>query len=248
RLGIVVDNRSGVPEFDESMRDFIRESDHLEKRADTPGLKDARDVVPVSIYISGSQKDGEKLQEAVLRAGDLYGFEIAHKLGAEVGSWFSRIRLRSKNFLNSSETQKRLKNLESALELEVLDKRRAEVDRAKAEAIGSIIGQIAGQSNAVVRIGSLVIVKMDDNIWAETIDEASARQLEENSTILKSPTDAVRFFGLDAASKQLSCGGDFVEKVERLNREGTYNHKGDADQLPPKKGPEGIAAKSAESG
>lgn len=213
------------------------------------GWEKGQDIVPVSIYIAGSAKDGETLQDAIICACGLYGFELAYESTVELGSWFRRMCLRSRNFLNSSETRQRLKKLESALELEVLGKRRAEVDQTKAEAIGSIIGHIAAQSNAVVRIGSLVIVKMGDNIWAETIDEASARKLEANSTILTCPADAVRFFGLiDSANCHIPDNGEITKDGRPPSGESKCNHKNDTDQLSLKQGPDDAASAIAESG
>jgi hypothetical protein len=107
--------------------------------------------------------------------------------------WMKRVRIKTKNVLGAAE-KARLEKLESALELEVVGKRRANVDKTSADTISSLINAIKDTEEAVLRVGSIIVIKHNGRVWAEKVNELVARELEENPTIIKRPKQLALFF------------------------------------------------------
>lgn len=108
--------------------------------------------------------------------------------------WIKRAWTRTKESLSSIEAQAKIEKLESALELEVVGKRRADVDKTAAETISGLIDAIKDTEEAVLRVGSIIVVKNNGRVWAEKIDELTARQLELDPMILQRPEQVTQFF------------------------------------------------------
>lgn len=147
--------------------------------------------LPISVYVSGS--DGSSILRRITRAANLFDFDIAYQARPEGGSWFGRLWLRTKQLAGKEEVRERARKLESALELELLGKRRADVDKTKAEAIAAILSAVKEQDKAIVRIGSILIVKVGNAVRVETITEQVASELEKNPALLRSPGEAMDF-------------------------------------------------------
>lgn len=176
----------------DSMSDLLQ---ILQRSVDAARVKDSEvQTVPVSVYTSGNATEGEKLAEAVLGLLNEYGFETDWQSEPLAGSWFQRFRVKLSRAASSDGVVDRLHKVEHALELEFMDKKRAEVDKAKAEAIATLLSAVNEQDDAIIRVGSVVVVKHGGKIFAETISEEAARVLESDSMILRSPSTAADFF------------------------------------------------------
>jgi hypothetical protein len=87
----------------------------------------------ISATVYTSEDDGTEIAQAIFQAGDLFDLELAYQARAERGSWFRRCWIRTKQIVAQEEVKNRGWKLESAIELEVLGKRRAEVDNGAAD-------------------------------------------------------------------------------------------------------------------
>ena len=145
-----------------------------------PESSDSDTLVPVSIFLSGSRNTD--LEAAVHEAAGAFGFEVAAQERARTGSWYRQLWLRTQEVARSESVRERAQKLEQAIELEVLGKRRAQVDKAKADAIAMLITAIDCQESAVIRVGSIVVVKRGQDLAAFTISELEAAHLERSPT------------------------------------------------------------------
>ena len=109
------------------------------------------------------------------------------------GSWRQRFWVRSREVAESEPVRERLGKLEQAIELEHLGKRRAEIDKAKAESVAALLGAMKEQENAVVRIGSIIVIKTRGDLVVWTISEMEAAALEKNRELLGDPVAALKF-------------------------------------------------------
>lgn len=149
------------------------------------------DVVEASVYTVSA--DGSDLKRAFLGVAESFGFTVAGEEPAIAGSWFQKIWLRAKDSASSEPVSERLHKIEKALELNTLGKARAEVDREKANAVGVLLQAVAQQDSAVLRLGSLVIVKARGQVAAWTISEVEAAALEENSSLVRNPAEILEY-------------------------------------------------------
>lgn len=146
---------------------------------------------PISIYTFGD--DGTALKDAVVAVLREFGLESAIEEPPVRGSWRQRIWARGSEVVKSEVVQDRLGKLERALELEGLGKRQAEIDKAKADAVAALYAIVREQENAVVRMGSIIMIKTGGDLVVWTIGEMQAAALEKHSELLHDPVAALKF-------------------------------------------------------
>jgi pentapeptide repeat protein len=165
--------------------------------SETPKLAtiavDEGDVADPIISIYTSADDGAELKEVLARALERFGLELSDDGPAIHGSWFQRFTARVKGIAGSEGAQERLRKLEQAIELEHLGKARAEIDKSKAEAVAAVLGAVQQQESAVVRLGSLVVVKAHGAVAVWTISELEAAELEKDSSLLRDPIKVLEY-------------------------------------------------------
>ncbi len=145
--------------------------------------------ISASMYTSSS--DGSTIKTSLLNLLGRFDLVLDSEEPVLKGSWFQKIWLKARESASSEPVSERIKKLESALELHTLGKVRAEVDKAKAEAVGILLSAVSTQESAVVRIGSLVIVKDHEQVAIWTISEVEAAELERNSTLVRNPVEVI---------------------------------------------------------
>ncbi|WP_410659573.1 hypothetical protein [Amycolatopsis sp. lyj-112] len=146
---------------------------------------------PVSVYTAADE--GTALKDAVVRVLREFGLEVAVEEPPVRGSWWQRFWARSREVADSEPVRDRLAKLERALELEALGKRQAEIDKAKAEAVAALHAVVKEQENAVVRLGSIVMIKKAGDLVVFTVSEMQAAVMEKHSELLRDPVAALNF-------------------------------------------------------
>lgn len=145
----------------------------------------------VSVYTSAD--DGTALKDAVVAVLREFGLESAVEEPPVRGSWLQRSWARIREVAGSEPMRERLAKLERAIELEQLGKRQAEIDKAKAESVAALHGVIKEQENAVVRMGSIIMIKTAGDLVVWTIGPMEASALDEHSELLQDPVAALKF-------------------------------------------------------
>lgn len=146
---------------------------------------------PMSVYTSADE--GTVLKDAVVRVLREFGLEVAVEEPSTRGSWWQRFWASGREVAESEPVRDRLAKLERALELEGLGKRQAEIDKGKAEAVASLYTLVKDQENAVVRLGSIVMIKKARDLVVFTVSEMQAAVLEKHSELLQDPVAALTF-------------------------------------------------------
>jgi len=91
-------------------------------------------------------------------------FELNLELPAVFGSWYKRLIAKSKSAITSEEVTSRLKEMEYAFEVNGILKQQSEIDKNQSEALLNILKGIENTPNAVIRIGSLLVIKVTSAI------------------------------------------------------------------------------------
>jgi hypothetical protein len=97
---------------------------------------------PVSVY--ADPDDGTGLKDAVTALLREFGLATVVEEPPVHGSWFQRFWARSREIAESESVRERLAKAEEAIQLEHLGKRRAEIDKAKAESAAALLDAIKG--------------------------------------------------------------------------------------------------------
>jgi len=164
----------------------------------TTALDDATTVLSrqgrwaaMSVYTSAH--DGEHLKAALDALLREFGIEVAAEDPPVLGSWFQRFWVRLRDSDAADGLQKRLSKVEQAVELHHIGKAQAEIDRNKSEAVAVLLGAVRDEKEAVIRLGSLVIVKWSGSVTVWTISETQAAELDSQGDLIGKPAQVLSY-------------------------------------------------------
>ncbi len=133
----------------------------------------------VQIYL-GSADGAAETDESVLRLLHELGAELGERPPPIVGSWFRGFRAKAKKTVTSDQFLDLAARVERALELKAIDAPQAQVDAAEAGAAADLIRSLEGQQNALVQIGSLLLVKVDGNLVVRNLTQRELAFIQRN--------------------------------------------------------------------
>jgi hypothetical protein len=113
----------------------------------------------------------------------------------EQGSWFRTFTSKVRSQISQDEVQAIYGQAERALEIAHLDLRQAELDVQTADAVMKLVRSLDDVSNAVIRVGSLLIVKQSSptgpTIVARTLSQVEIRAMEQYPEIIRQPNNVL---------------------------------------------------------
>jgi hypothetical protein len=131
--------------------------------------------------------------EQLLASADL---EMDLTFGPVISSWLAHFKIRSKQVLRSEEVLSRVQKIEKAVEAVVLDKPMAAVNLDQAEATSKLLTSLESVHNAVMAIGSVILVKTTapdgrSSVYVKTLTVAELRAFEANQHLMSDPQGAL---------------------------------------------------------
>jgi RNA polymerase sigma factor (sigma-70 family) len=148
---------------------------------------------PVSIYLS-DEVGHEHVQAAVEQLVRNSDADILDRDGPVLGSWFRRMRAAAKSEVARQVAAGAAHAIESRLVLE----QDAKVTAAMMQNVGPVLTSLQPTKDAVIRIGALLIVKVD---WTVTVHQLTAVQqllLDHHPHLLTSPYEILRALSPEA--------------------------------------------------
>ena len=99
----------------------------------------------------------------------------------------------------------RLETVEFAAELELIDKKRALINKELASGAQRLISSIEGTPNAIINMGSTLIIKMEtpnrgEIIIAKSLTQEQQRIVDANPNILYQPQNILKFLAISNSS------------------------------------------------
>lgn len=155
--------------------------------------------VPVAIYLSDGSAH-EDVQRLVEDLADTLDLDVVYRGPEVTGSWFRAFTARTRSKVAGSELRDRLQKLERGIELHALHRAQAEVDEKQGSTVAQLLTALDGTPNALIQIGSLLIVKVDGVPAVRNLTQLELRHLEQNPQLLGDPR------GVLAALQQSSPG------------------------------------------
>lgn len=150
-------------------------------------------LIPVNIFLDTN--DPNKIYstyQATLDFLTSIGFETVVDFPEKKGSWIKKIISKSKDIITSEEVSERLKEAEYAVEVNTILKPQSEVEKNQSEALLNILKGLEGIPNAVIRIGSLIVVKVTNqegemNVQVRTLSIKELHLLNKHPELLNQP-------------------------------------------------------------
>ncbi len=105
--------------------------------------------------------------------------------------WFSRTKAWFTKAATSREAEDVLEKLRRALELQTLDRPQAEVNSTQATAVAGLVSSLQGTPQALIQIGSLLIVKVNDVPIVVTLSQRQLLHMESHPSLFRDPCAAL---------------------------------------------------------
>ncbi|MFI9816761.1 hypothetical protein [Saccharothrix variisporea] len=146
--------------------------------------------VPVTIYLS-EEAGHERVEAAVEELLRGVGGEVVERDEPIIGSWFRRMRARIGGFTQSEAGQEMAAMALHAAETRLVHLKDAEVTAKMMENLGPVLEALQPSAHAVVRVGALLIVKVDGAVAVHQLTAWQQLQLDHRPELALSPHDVM---------------------------------------------------------
>lgn len=152
----------------------------------------AQRTFPIEIYLQQSDAVSEAAAlAAIQRVCGLLDATVILDFAPERGSWFMKLFARTKKEVTVEQLFGYFDKLKHGIELNGIYKPQADVDKAEAEAASAILVSLKDTPSAVIKIGSLLIVKHPylglSHVVAITLTSSQMIYLNQNCETLTNP-------------------------------------------------------------
>ena len=135
--------------------------------------------------------------------------EVLSKEDPELGSWFRRMKGKVTSETPSIETV--VEMAVRVAQMKTMLWPQAGIDAAQGDTLAKLISSLGSESNAVVQIGSILIVKINGNLMCRNLTQAELAYLERSPILIKNPDSILRQLQdasamVKAAEDLCSCG------------------------------------------
>jgi transcriptional regulator NrdR family protein len=152
-------------------------------------------TLSVAVYVDGNPDAMSNVLERVDQLVQILGYGDHIDEINEQGSWFRTFTSKVRSQISQDEVQAIYGQAERALEIAHLDLRQAELDVQTADAVMKLVRSLDDVSNAVIRVGSLLIVKQSSptgpTIVARTLSQVEIRAMEQYPEIIRQPNNVL---------------------------------------------------------
>ena len=162
------------------------------------GVLVAQATYAVTIYL-GDEAAHEQVQAAVEDLVRTAGWEITDRDEPVLGSWFRRMGARTRAAASSDLAQDAAATAAHALESRLVLAQDATVTATMMQNLGPVLGALQPTKDAVIRVGALLIVKVDWIVAVHQLTAAQQLKLDHQPQLLTSPHDILATLHLPAA-------------------------------------------------
>jgi excisionase family DNA binding protein len=145
--------------------------------------------VAVRVYLQDGSDPGP-IERSALDLLDAFGFIVERIDEPVFGSWFREFFVRAKN--SSPPVEDQLAKLARGIELQGLDRPQSEVDLNQAEAIRRLLGALDRESDALIQVGSIMLVKVQNRIVVRNLTQVELAYFNQNPALFQDPGGALQ--------------------------------------------------------
>jgi hypothetical protein len=138
----------------------------------TTGANVDRSTLPVTIYLS-EERTHYQVEAAVEHLLDAAGLRVQDREEPVIGSWFRRMRAATADVIRSPVAREGALVAAHVADTRIVLSQDAAVTATLLQNLGPVIGSLQPTRDAVLRVGALLIVKVD---WVVTVVQLTAAQ------------------------------------------------------------------------
>ncbi|MED7930413.1 STAS domain-containing protein [Nonomuraea sp. LP-02] len=129
----------------------------------------------------GDAESAPAVERALRQFGEAFGWEVTPRSEPLEGSWFRRFRLKARDLAMSADAKEIAEELRRAAELRALHSVQAENDSKQAQAAATLIQALDGTEQAVVMVGSVLVIKDAGRLAVRTLTQRQLIFLERSA-------------------------------------------------------------------
>lgn len=163
-------------------------------------------TLSVSIYLS-DEADHEQVEAAVVELLAIAGLRIIDRGVPVLGSWFRQMRAAVGKAMRSRAARESVLIAAHVADTRVVLAQDAAVTATLLQNLGPVITSLANTKDAVIRVGALMIVKVD---WAVSVTQLTAAQqtlLDHRPQLAASPREILDILNLGDATETTANEG-----------------------------------------
>lgn len=143
-------------------------------------------ILPVSIFL-GAGHDSPTVENAVSQLLTELGMAAFGHEPPVIGSWYRDLWARTRKQTAHLTPEQIAAELERKLRIEVFDKAQAVIDNQQATGAAALIAALQGEDRACVRVGSILVLKIDGLVLVNNLTQLQLSWLERNQALLRDP-------------------------------------------------------------
>jgi hypothetical protein len=157
------------------------------------------DLLPVAVYVSDAAVHGEveAALDGVLAAA---GLTVVERDAPVLGSWFRRMRAAAERAARSPAAREAVRSAVHTADARFLQRPDAEVTALLMHNLGPLIGSLQPTKDAVVRVGAVLVVKVDWTVVVHQLTPGQRLLLDHNPDLEASPHTILAALGAFPAS------------------------------------------------
>ncbi|MEU8319765.1 hypothetical protein AB0C33_15500 [Nonomuraea sp. NPDC048881] len=153
-----------------------------------------------AVYLSNTEA-APAVQRALFKLTESFGWSATPDSDPMHGSFFRRFKLAAINFLTSEPAKEIALEVRRGVELATIHSRQADNDSKQAEAVTNLLQALEGTEQAVLLVGSVLILKGDGKVSARTLTQRQLAFLERHPISVTDP--AAVLFALDECARSI---------------------------------------------
>jgi hypothetical protein len=167
----------------------------LIKTLEQGSLQVAQNMLPVAVYLSDATVH-EPVEAAVETLLASVGLTIVERDTPVIGSWFRRMRAAVGKAAHSPAAREAMRSAVHTADTRLILRPDAEVTALLLQGLGPLIGSLQPTKDAVVRVGALLIVKIDWTVMVHQLTPGQQLLLDHNPDLETAPHTILAALGV----------------------------------------------------
>lgn len=150
------------------------------------------DWIPIRLYMTDARHH-QSVEAALKTAVEEFGLEVNYEFPPSYNSYWREFGGRFKTRTTTpDEVDARMRALEKAIQFHLVDQRQSVISDTEAGAVAELIAAVRGTANAVIQIGTVILIKCDDTLWTRNLSPIELIYYERDPRLFRDPKAALR--------------------------------------------------------
>jgi hypothetical protein len=142
--------------------------------------------IAIQVYLA-DEAAARAVEDSLVAALSEAGITIGYRAGPVKGSWYRAFR----GMIARAASSQTAAEARRAIEIQLLDRFQAGIDGVTGDAVAKLITALGDTSGAVIQVGSVLLVKVEDTIVVRQLTQRELAHWQKNPGLFKDPAGAL---------------------------------------------------------